>query len=143
MTPLLEDVEASIAALEPLDLEGLRTQWRARYGPPPALRSPELLAMMLAWRIQAAVEGGLGADMRRALRRPPSKRSTNEPAAGPGARLIREWQGVRHEVTVEEGGVFLHAGTRHRSLSQVARAITGTRWNGPRFFGLRAEARAL
>ncbi len=134
-----EDVEASVAALEGLGLEPLRAAWRARFGPPPALRSPELLAMILAWRIQAEVEGGLGAETRRALRRPPSTRATSEPAAGPGTVLVREWQGIRHEVTVEEAGAFLHRGQRHRSLSQVARTITGTRWNGPRFFGLRTE----
>ena len=139
MSEVRDDVSASVAALEGLGLEPLRAQWRARFGPPPALRSPELLAMMLAWRIQAAAEGGLGAETRRALRRPPSTRPFSEPAASPGTRFIREWQGVRHEVTVEEGGAFLHNGTRHRSLSQVARSITGTRWNGPRFFGLRVE----
>ncbi len=139
MTDGREDLEASVAALEGLGLDSLRADWRARFGPPPALRSPELLAMMLAWRIQAAVAGGLGVETRRALRRPPSKRTTSEPAAGPGTLLVRQWQGVRHEVTVEAGGGFLHRGQRHRSLSQVARAITGTRWNGPRFFGLRAE----
>ena len=139
MTDLHDDVETSVLALEGLGLDALRAEWRARFGPAPALRSPELLAMILAWRIQATVEGGLGAETRRALRRPPTKRSLAEPAAGPGTHLVREWQGVRHEVEVEEGGAFLHLGQRHKSLSQVARAITGTRWNGPRFFCLRAE----
>lgn len=139
MSETREDAEASVMALDGLGLEALRAVWRARYGPPPALRSPELLAMTLAWRIQAAVEGGLGAETRRALRRAPPAKSSNEPAASPGSRLVREWQGVRHEVTVEEDGAFLHNGLRHRSLSQVARAITGTRWNGPRFFGLRTD----
>jgi hypothetical protein len=55
----------------------------------------------------------------------------------PGTRLLREWQGVTHEVIVLEDGV-LFRGKRHRSLSEVARAITGSRWSGPRFFGLRA-----
>lgn len=91
---------------------------------------------MLAWRIQAAREGGLGADLRRSIRRPAAA-----PVATiltPGTRLTREWQGVRHEVVVEPDGRFRHDGQLHRSLSQVARKITSSRWNGPRFFGLRA-----
>jgi hypothetical protein len=59
-------------------------------------------------------------------------------ALTPGTRLTREWQGVRHEVVVEPDGRFRHREELHRSLSQVARKITGSRWNGPRFFGLRA-----
>jgi hypothetical protein len=126
------------AALEGLGLDALRSEWRVRYGAPPLLRSPELLAMMLAWRIQAEAEGGLDAETRRALRRPVAKaRAAPRPSAG--TKLVREWQGVRHEVTVVGEGGFVYRGERFGSLSQVARAITGTRWNGPRFFGLRAE----
>ena len=95
--------------------------------------------MMLAWRVQAEAEGGLGAETRRALRRPVAAQSRAAPQPGGGTRLVREWQGVRHEVTVCEDGAFLYRGERHRSLSRIARAITGTRWNGPRFFGLRDE----
>jgi len=132
------DAAAAVAALEGLGLKALRSEWRTRYGAPPALRSPELLAMMLAWRIQAEAEGGLGAETRRALRRPVAKlRAAPRPNAG--TKLAREWQGVRHEVTVQSDGGFLYRTQRFRSLSQVARAITGTRWNGPRFFGLRDE----
>lgn len=57
----------------------------------------------------------------------------------PGTKLSREWQGVRHEVVVEPDGKLVWSDRRYTSLSQVARAITGTRWNGPRFFGLREE----
>ena len=124
-------------ALEGLSLEDLRTCWRARYGAPPALRSAELLALMLAWRIQAGREGGLEADLRRVLRRPARVRTPPEPCAG--ARLVREWQGAPHEVIMMGEGGFLYQGDRYRSLSQIARVITGVRWNGPRFFGLRQE----
>lgn len=134
-----KDAATVAASLEGLGLEALRAKWRERYGAPPVLRSPELLAMMLAWRIQAEVEGGLGADTRRALRRPVSAQSRAPPQPSGGTRLVREWQGVRHEVTVCEDGGFLYRGERHSSLSRIARAITGTRWNGPRFFGLRDE----
>ena len=123
--------------LEDMSLEDLRARWRDRYGAPPALRSPELLALMLAWRLQAEREGGLDADLRRALRRSGAVKAAPEPTAG--TRLVREWEGSRHEVIVMSEGGFLYQGDRYRSLSQVARAITGVRWNGPRFFGLRQE----
>ena len=135
---VLESGDAEVAALEGLGLDALRAQWRERFGAPPALRSPELLALMLAWRIQAARHGGLDAETRRALRRPASKQAA--PAPSGGTRLVREWQGAAHEVVVMNDGGFLYMGERHKSLSQIARAITGVRWNGPRFFGLRAGA---
>lgn len=127
---------AEAAALEGLGLEALRAIWRERYGAPPTLRSPELLAMMLAWRIQADVDGGLDADTRRMLRRPGSSAG---PVTQSGTRLTREWQGVKHEVVTLSDGGYVYGGDRYKSLSQIARLITGTRWNGPRFFGLRAE----
>lgn len=135
----MTDADEAAAALEGLGIEALRGEWRARYGAPPALRSPELLAMMLAWRIQAEAEGGLDAETRRALRRPVAAASRAAPQPSAGTKLAREWQGIRHEVTVGPEGGFVYRGERYRSLSQVARAITGTRWNGPRFFGLREE----
>ena len=81
-----------------------------------------------------------GEETRAALRRTsvPTKAA---PALSNGVRLVREWQGVRHEVVVVEGK-FLHHGNTYKSLSQIARAITGARWNGPRFFGLREKAAA-
>ena len=137
---IADPITEEVRALTRLDLEGLRAEWRRRIGPPPALRSPELLRRMLGWEIQAAAFGGLDAETRRRLRRPPS---TKTPAATPtpGTRLAREWKGVTHEVEVRADG-YLHAGHRYRSLSEVARAITGSRWNGPRFFGLRSPVTA-
>ena len=123
-------------ALEGLTLEDLRARWRERYGAPPALRSAEILGLMLAWRIQAEREGGLDTDLRRALRRPLVATAVDQPR--PGARLTREWEGIPREVVVMEDGGFLYLGQRYNSLSQIARVITGSRWNGPRFFGLRA-----
>ncbi|WP_423827748.1 DUF2924 domain-containing protein [Shimia abyssi] len=72
----------------------------------------------------------------RAVRDEPS---TRDPALKPGGRLIREWNGVTHVVEVVEGG-FLWKGQRYASLSPIARAITGARWSGPRFFGLKRSA---
>ncbi len=128
---------AAPANLDGLGLEALRAIWRERYGAPPVLRSPELLSLMLAWRMQIEVEGGLDRDARLALRRPLGARSGLEPV--PGARLVREWQGAPYEVVVLPDGGFLHRGDRYGSLSEIARKITGVRWNGPRFFGLRSQ----
>lgn len=131
--PLAEEVRALAA----LDLEGLRTEWRRRWGPPPKLRSPELLRRLLAWRIQAAALGGLDSDTRRRLRGATAI-STNG-RLEPGTRIAREWQGRAIEVEVVEGG-YAFNGATYRSLSKIARHVTGTNWNGPRFFGLRDEA---
>ena len=133
-------INDEVRALERLDLEGLRTEWRRRYGAPPKLRSPDLLRRMLGWRIQAAAFGGLDAETRRRLRRPTAARPLT-PAPTSGTRLTREWKGARHEVEVVVGG-FIYDGRRFASLSEIARSITGARWNGPRFFGLRAAADA-
>ncbi len=128
-----------IEALARLDLDGLREVWRAHYGAPPALRSTELLGLCLAWRLQADKHGGLDHDTRRKLQR--RKRVQVEGRElGIGAKLRREWQGRIVEVTVEETG-FRHAGQLYRSLTAAATAIAGTRWNGPRFFGLRNGAK--
>lgn len=128
-------LDEQVRALEALDLEGLRAQWRLRYGAPPKLRSVDLLARLLAWRIQADQLGELSPDTRKQLR----AAATPKPAdvrVRPGARLVREWRGRRCEVAVEANG-FVYEGRRYRSLSAIAREITGTRWNGPKFFGLK------
>ena len=131
-----EQTVAEVRALEGLDLKGLRHEWRNRYGEPPTMRSRELLARLLAWRIQADSLGGLDASTVRLLkieRLPPVQLELV-----PGTRLTREWRGQRLEVFVLEDG-FRFAGTDYRSLSEIARIVTGTRWNGLRFFGLRGS----
>jgi hypothetical protein len=134
-------LEARIAdevrALGNLDLEGLRADWRRRYGPPPTLRSPALLAMMLAWRIQTEAFGGLDPDLARRLRRGVGL-GTAKLAFPSGARLSREWRGERHDVEVAADG-FRYRGETYRSLSRIAAIITGVKWNGRRFFGLDKE----
>lgn len=130
-----ERIAEEAAALERLDLHQLRDEWRRRYGSPPPFRSTDLFRLMLAWRIQAAVFGGLDPDTRKAL----ARKGSVEPEGrhlGVGATLCREWQGTEVIVTVTEQG-FRWEGRTFRSLSAVATAIAGTRWNGPRFFGLR------
>ncbi len=133
------DVEAEVAGLAALDLEGLRAAWQACFGRPPRLRSPELLRLLLAWRLQAEAFGGLDRETRRRLAaRGPVEAEGRQ--FGVGAVLARDWQGQRIEVVVEAAG-FRWQGALYPSLSTVASAATGTRWNGPRFFGLR-EARS-
>ena len=118
-----------------MSLAELRAEWQRRYGPPPRHRAADLLRRVLAWRIQADVHGGLDAPTRRMLEK---NHGEVKVSATPGMRLAREWSGRRHEVCVIEGGV-VYEGCTYGSLSEVARHITGHRWNGPRFFGLRQE----
>jgi hypothetical protein len=118
-----------------MDLDALRQAWRDRYGDPPTLRSTPMLRMMLAWRIQADAMGGLDADTRKALARTGSVEIEGR-HLGVGARLARTWKGRPVEVLVEEDG-FCWEGRLYPSLSAAATAIAGSKWNGPRFFGLR------
>lgn len=121
------------------DLPALRQLWQARWGMPPPLRSVELLRLTLAWRLQAEAQGGLD----RAARRHIAKTGRVQPEGqelGPGARLRREWQGRMVEVVVTADG-FRWEDRTFPSLSAAATAIAGTRWNGPRFFGLRGAGK--
>jgi hypothetical protein len=98
------------------------------------------MRQLLAWRLQANALGGLDPQTRKLLRQA-SARSAAEPQLASGAVISREWQGRRYDVrSVAEG--YAYDGATYRSLSAVARAITGVRWNGPRFFGLRKEDEA-
>jgi Protein of unknown function (DUF2924) len=129
------NVEQKVESLKQLGLDGLRDVWRAEYGPPPILRSPELVRLMLAWRIQVAAHGGLDADTRRLLRQVSAPQAEGL-SLGVGTKFQRIWNGQEVEVEVTDKG-FLHSGKYYRSLSAAATAIAGVRWNGPRFFGLR------
>lgn len=127
-------VASDVAALATMSLADLRVEWERRYGAAPRHRSADLLRRVLTWRIQADVYGGFDAATRRMIE---SNRPV-QPVPNIGTRLAREWAGKRHEVVVVERGVT-YEGTTYRSLSAVARHITGMNWNGPRFFGLRQE----
>lgn len=127
---------ALLQRLETADLRELRDEWERRYGASHRLRSADLLRRILAWRIQAAAEGGLDRATRSMLA---GKPAGPENLLSAGSVITREWKGERHDVEVAESG-FIYRGERWNSLSEVARAITSTRWNGPRFFGLREAA---
>jgi len=128
-------VRDEVASLQSMTLSELREIWAARFGAPPKQRSVELLRRVLAWRLQAEAFGGLDAATIRLLA---SERTLVMVAEQPGTRLARDYAGKRHEVVMLQDGV-LYEGETYGSLSEVARLITGQRWNGPRFFGLRRE----
>ena len=139
-------VESEIAHLRGLDLPGLRARWRSLTGrAAPAHLSKALLLRVLAYRVQAAAFGDLDKATARLLDRIADEARSGKPVdvpvpdrvgLKPGTLLVREWEGTSHRVMVMSEG-FAWNGTTYPSLSKVARAITGTRWNGPRFFGLR------
>src|ERR1700682_209640 len=139
---------AEVAQLDALGLNELRARWRQLYEtvPPPRF-SRDLLRRAVAYRMQENVLGGLKPATRRLLERVAEDAHARKPTklmplqkVGPNTILIREWGGTRHEVTVLENGVMFR-GKRYRSLSQVARVITGSQWSGPLFFGLKAPAK--
>ncbi len=137
-----EDVANELAAIPDLSRAALVERWTEAYRlPPPKGLSRRLLEYAAAWHLQSQAFGGLDPAVRRRLRRSAKPRADGiSPGVGsrtlpPGSRLVREWHGQTYTVDVLETG-FLFDGQHHGSLSQVARAITGARWSGPRFFGL-------
>lgn len=133
------DVDATISQLAALNVTALRQQWQAWLGEqPPRCQSGRVLRMLLAWRLQEQRFGGLSVAAQRLLRdlTSPTKLTKTAPALPKhGTLLTREWKGVVHRVHVLDRG-FAHNGVVYASLSEVARVIAGTRWSGPRFFGL-------
>jgi hypothetical protein len=135
-----EGLAEELKTLTGLSREDLIARWVALYGgAPPPRTSRSLMIRAVAYKMQERVYGGLSASTRRALAdKSPTAKTVAPPEARPGTVLLREWHGVTHQATVVEGGV-LYRGKRHRSLSEVARVITGSRWSGPTFFGLNAK----
>jgi len=131
----------AIADFETMDRTALIAVWSEIFGTPvPKRLSRPFLRRFLAFEAQARQFGGLPKGFVEKLTKTAvDKPEARSPALRPGGRLIREWNGVTYAVDVIEGG-FLWDGQRHSSLSAIARAITGTRWSGPRFFGLKGAA---
>jgi Protein of unknown function (DUF2924) len=128
-------------------LDELRREWRRLYYHDPPRISRDLLVLGIAYRIQEITHGGLGKATLRKLRTlAKTLRATGRvgptPSLSlkPGARLVREWRGRTHTVTVTEDG-FEYAGTNYPSLTKIAREITGAHWSGPRFFALQSKDR--
>lgn len=141
-----DTIEAEIARLCDLDLGALRARWHTvfRRKPPPQLPR-HLLFRTLAYRLQANRLGDLDGDLIRLLDGAASPKAAGKQAVEasqttttvrPGTILAREWNRRMQRVTVLANG-FAWNGQTYSSLSKIAHAITGTRWNGPRFFGLR------
>lgn len=144
---MAKSMVAQISELEHLPLEKLREKWEALFNArPPVTANSRQLIVRLAYRIQELVYGGLSAEARDRLEQlaearmgaspKNTSRKTNRPI--PGTRFLREWNGERYEVTVLERG-FEYQGRAYQSLTAIATAITGTKWNGPSFFGLRHQ----
>ena len=136
-------IETELSTLSELTLADLRTAWASWFNAErPPIRSRDILLLLFAWRIQADAIGGLDAvterklrDIAKALERDGSYEPKIRRDLSSGLVLTREWKGVIHKVTVTASG-FQHLGKQYGSLSDIARTITGTRWSGPRFFGL-------
>jgi hypothetical protein len=141
--PAHKTLAVDLAALGDLPLNELKERWSDLFGSacPPRM-SRNILVRAIAYRIQERALGGLDRSTRRRLDRAAADLAAGRnpaplaPKIKPGTRLLREWQGKVHEVIVLEKGVDFR-GKPWPSLSAVAREITGTRWSGPRFFGLK------
>ncbi|MBS0251223.1 MAG: DUF2924 domain-containing protein [Proteobacteria bacterium] len=139
------DVAAELAQLERQTIFELRQEWRRLHQVAPPMRlSRDLLIRGILFKLQERALGGLSKSILRKL-----SQTGIEPATGkqspapsialkPGTRLVREWRGVTHTVLIHADGVEWR-GQRYSSLSVVARQITGARWSGPRFFGLKVR----
>lgn len=133
-----------LPALLKLDTTALQKCWRAEFGaaPPHGASRPFLLGH-LAWHLQAKQHGGLGRVTVRQLQRLIKQMQAGNALTSqhaitikPGTKLLREYQGIKHEVITTESG-YRYQNTDYASLSAIARAITGTQWNGKLFFGVK------
>ena len=135
----------AIADLDAMPPAELRTAWRKVYRRPAPAISPDLLRRGIAYRMQERRHGKLPARVAKKIDRIAARLAESDDAIAstdirlkPGTRLVRAWHGTTHHVLVCDNG-FDYEGSHYRSLSQIAREITGTRWSGPRFFGLKSR----
>lgn len=132
--------EQELGSLRRLNRQQLRDRWRELYkAPPPAAFTPDLIARGIAWRLQENALGGFPPEARMLIEggegTPRPRRPSARASLRPGNRLVRRWRGSTYVVDVTEAGL-VYDGTRFSSLSVIATKITGTRWSGPKFFGL-------
>jgi Protein of unknown function (DUF2924) len=143
-----QTLEKQLDQLKRLKADELRKRWHALFDstPPPRLRS-SLMVQAIARRLQEKAHGGLKPSTQRLLHSVAEEAhsghkvsaSTKKTQPRSGTVLVREWHGSKHQVSVLKEG-FLYRSKRYSSLSQIARAITGTQWSGPLFFGLRSRS---
>ncbi len=146
-TTAAADLAAKLAALPEMAAVDLRAEWRRLHRAyPPQRIGRHLLELGVAWKLQERAYGGFSAAMKRRLAELAKTMDEKGDLAiaravqlKPGVKLVREWRGETHDVLVLEDG-FQWRGQRWRSLSAIAREISGTHWSGPRFFGLQAKA---
>lgn len=130
-----------ITALDGMSPAALKAEWQRLTDTPPPRISPSMMRLALAFEWQSRAHGGLSRQVQQKLAQlAAGKTRTIEAKAG--TRLVREWNGVAHVVTIGEDSIIRWNGREWRSLSEVARTITGTRWSGPAFFGLKQKAGA-
>jgi hypothetical protein len=142
-----QDLKTEIERIQSLDIPALRERWTALFGTSPSPRLGRVFMIRaIAYRMQERAFGGLKPSTQRILDRFSEARGRKtqphapQQRAGAGTVLIRQWRGVQHRVTVLDSDV-LYRGRRYKSLSEVARTITGTHWSGPLFFGLKKRTK--
>ncbi len=135
-----------LSELQQLNSRDLRTEWRRLFRSNPPNLSRDLLVRAVAYRVQELAHGGLAKATARKLATLAAEFGRDgqisvdaTPQIKPGARLVREWRGRTHVVTVTEDG-FIYAGESYPSLTSIAQKITGAHWSGPRFFGMAKRA---
>ena len=138
---MTESVLAQLSMLPNMDTSELEAMWHNLFEEPPASTNKTHLIRKIAWRIQEMAYGGLSEDTQskiQKLQKNPEHGSKRKKGMPPvGTQLIREHGGLQHRVMVLEDG-FEYQSCKYKSLSEIARLITGTRWSGPKFFGLKA-----
>ena len=131
----------TLGRLAELPPEGLKQEWARRYGAPAPNLSPELLRLGVGYKLQEQKSGGISRGARMLLRQVAARAGEDTEKKPmprkltPGTRLVRDWRGVGHTVIVRDDG-FEYDGKHWKSLTAIAKAITGNQWNGPLFFGL-------
>jgi hypothetical protein len=148
----VKSIAEELVELRALDAHALATRFEELFGRPPRTRHREHLYRKCAYRVQELRLGGLSATAKRRIEAlaaqvelpldaPPIVTATVKSAFTPGTVISREWHGQLIEARVLDDGRFEYAGVPHRSLSALAKAVTGTHWNGMLFFGLKARKR--
>jgi len=134
-------IDEKLAALATMSSAQLREDWQRVVKTPAPQLSRAMLRLALAWEIQARAHGGLSRTTQQKLAQIVAG-NTRTTSVSAGTQFIREWQGKVHVVTIDGDNVVRWNDGTYNSLSEVARAITGTRWSGPAFFGLKKRAAA-
>jgi hypothetical protein len=144
------EIPVRLAALQAATMAELRDEWRRLFVTDPPAYSRRFMAARMCYRLQELAYGGLRPESLARLdaiaegvdgKKKSLRQGGGRDRLTAGTRLMREWQGTEHTVTVMRDG-YEWQGRPYRSLSAIARAIAGTRWNGPRFFGLRGQGAA-